>query len=89
VNGWQTAHSPDALAKVPAGPFTMLDPAQTVQALDVAPQDRPRIYAFVERGVYANQIIRLHSFHTYTEHRDTLGAVWLSGTTISDMIRRA
>lgn len=84
-----TALSPEEVAKVPAGKFGMIDAHTVARALNTAPEYRPRIYAYLERGEFAGQIVRLHSLENLERHDGNIGFAWTSANTIADIIRKA
>lgn len=86
---YETALSPDALALIPAGPHAFLTPNETSAACDLPSGTRPRMYGYAERGTYAGQIVAIRSHYDLERNGDTLGAVWVSGTTLADLVRQA
>lgn len=86
---FSTALSPEEMAKVPAGKFGMIDAHTTARALNASPESRPRIYAYLERGEFAGQIVRLHSLEKLEQHEGNIGFAWTSANTIADIIHKA
>lgn len=86
---FETALSHEEMAKVPAGKFGMIDVHTTARALNTSPENRPRIYAYIERGEFAGQIVRLHSLDKLEQHEGNIGFAWTSANTIADIIHKA
>lgn len=84
-----TALSDADVAKVPAGKFGMIDVHTTARALNAPSGSRPRIYAYLERGEFAGQIVRLNSLYNLEQHDGNIGFAWTSANTIADIIHKA
>ena len=57
--------------------------------LDREPELRPRIYGELTTGESAGQIVRLPSLQRLDQYAADLGPIWVSDTTIADIIGRA
>lgn len=86
---FHTDLTPEQVAKVPAGIHGMVDAHTVERALNTTPENRPRIYAYLERGESGGQIIRLKSLFDMERFEGLIGFAWTSETTIADMIGRA
>jgi hypothetical protein len=76
-------------SRIPAGRFGMIDAHTTACALNAPSGSRPRIYAYIERGEYAGQIVALRSLHNLEQHETNIGFAWTSDNTLADIIGRA
>lgn len=84
--------TPEQVAKVPAGPHTMLTAEQAVMAVSIHPvADRPRVYGYLipAEGEPNGGLVKLHSLATLNSWAGRLAFAWASGTTVADMIGRA
>lgn len=83
--------TPEDMAKVPAGPFTMLTYPEMIEALSAPSGERPRVYAYLipEGDQRYGQLARLSSLHYVERYADRLAFAWVSGTTVADMVGRA
>lgn len=86
---WNTDLTLEQLAKIPAGSHTMVTPGTVAALVDREPTSRPRIYGYMERGIYAGQIVSIPSAHYLDKYREDLGAAWVSGVTVADLVRKA
>lgn len=86
---FETALSPEEVAKVPAGKYGLVDAHTVARALNAPSGSRPRIYAYLERGEFAGQIVALRSLENLERHDGNIGFAWTSANTIADIIRKA
>lgn len=86
---FSTDLTPEQVAKVPNGKHGFIDVHTAARALNTAPQYRPRIYAYIERGECAGQIVALRSLYDLERFEGLLGFAWTSGNTIADLISEA
>lgn len=88
-NGPHTELSHEAMTKVPAGPHEFISWNDCGALMDLPSGTRPRVYGYAERGTYAGQIIAIRSRHDMDTHGPALGFIWLSRTTLADLVRPA
>lgn len=50
-------------------------------------EHRPRIYGELITGESAGQIVRLASLQQFDKYAADLGSIWISDTTIEDIVR--
>ena len=86
---FDTALSADHVAKIPAGKHGMIDVHTAARALNAPSGNRPRIYAYLERGECAGQIVSLKSVYDLERFDGLLGFAWTSGNAIADIIKPA
>lgn len=84
-----TALSDTEREKVPNGNFGFVDVHTVARALNAPSGSRPRIYAYLERGESAGQIIALRSLYDLERYETLIGFAWTSANTIADIIRPA
>lgn len=84
---FMTTMSEEDQAKIPRGKHSFIDYNTTQLLLDTHPAARPRIYAYLERGESAGQIVKLTSDHYLDLYIQDIGFAWLSGNTIADIIK--
>lgn len=85
----KTELTTEQLRKIPNGRFQFLNEETARHALNTEPANRPRIYGYLERGECSGQIVRLASTYQLEQHLENLAIIWVSLTSISDMIRPA
>lgn len=86
---FQTDLTVEQASRVPAGNFGMIDVHTAARALNAPSGSRPRIYAYLERGESAGQIISLKSLYDLERYDGLLGFAWTSANTVADIIRPA
>lgn len=86
---FETILSSEEISKIPAGNVGMVDVHTVARALNTSPAYRPRIYAYLERGESAGQIVRLASLYNLEQHEGNIGFAWTSANTLADIIRPA
>lgn len=79
----------EQVSRVPAGNYGMIDVHTTARALNAPSGSRPRIYAYLERGESAGQIVRLNSLYDLERYEGLLGFAWTSANTIADIVSQA
>lgn len=85
-NGPHTALSHEQMSKVPNGPHEFISWNDCGTLMDLPSGSRPRVYGYAERGTYAGQIIAIRSRANMDDYGPALGFVWLSRTTMADII---
>lgn len=83
---FRTELSDDRVAAIPRGDIGMIDAHTTERALNTTPGNRPRIYAYIERGDFAGQIVALRSLDNFEQHDGTIGFAWTSANTLESII---
>lgn len=86
---FSTALTVEQASRVPVGECALVDVHTVARALNAPSGSRPRIYAYLERGESAGQIVALRSLHYLEQYDGLLGFAWTSSNTITDMIRKA
>jgi len=86
---FSTALTVEQASRVPAGQYALVDVHTVAQALNAPSGSRPRIFAYLERGESAGQIVRLNSLHHLERFDGLLGFAWTSSNTIADIIGKA
>ena len=79
----------EQVSRIPAGNYGMFDVHTTARALNAPSGSRPRIYAYLERGESAGQIVSLKSLYDLERYEGLLGFAWTSANTIADIVSRA
>ena len=77
------------LAKVIGPTSEQIDMDTARDLLDAPSHHRPRIYGYLHKGQGAGQIVALRSNQNLDKYLPELQAVWLSQTTLADLISRA
>ena len=79
------------MSKIPAGEHIIISWNDAIELLSAPSGQRPRVYAYVERGASAGQITRLASIAQANDKRETLGFVWVPAREmlITDLVGRA
>ena len=77
---------PETVAKIPAGKYGLIDAHTTERALNAPSGSRPRIYAYLERGESAGQIVKLASLYYLEKYDGDIGFAWTSENTLADLI---
>ena len=67
----------------------LVDVHTVERALNAPSGSRPRIYAYLERGDFAGQIVALRSLYDLERYETFIGFAWTSTATIADIIGRA
>ena len=76
------------IAKV-TGDTPIEDYGTVREALSLSSGERPRVYAYLERGESAGQCVRLNSVHYLDKYGDDIGFTWMPTRTFADIVRRA
>ena len=76
------------LAKV-VGSGDLIGPETARRLLDAPSGSRPRIYGYLRSGESAGQVVALRSEFYLGRHERDLQAIWLSNTTLADLIQKA
>lgn len=79
----------EELASIPRGKWGNVDVHTVARALNAPSGSRPRIYAYIERGEFAGQIVSLKSLYDLERFDGLIGFAWTSENTIADIIRKA
>ena len=79
------------MSKIPAGEHTFISWNDAIELLSAPSGQRPRVYAYIERGASAGQITRLASIAQANDKRETLGFIWVPARemSIADLVGRA
>ena len=80
---------PETIAKIPAGKYGLIDVHTTERALNAPSGSRPRIYAYLERGEYAGQIVKLSSLYYLEKYEGDIGFAWTSANSLEDLTQPA
>ena len=80
---------PETVAKISAGKYALIDAHTTERALNALSGSRSRIYAYLERGESAGQIVKLASLYYLGKYDGDIGFAWTSDNTIADLIQPA
>lgn len=67
----------------------IIDVHTVARALNAPSVHRPRIYAYLERGESAGQIVKLPSLSYLEKYETLIGFAWTSTASIYDLIRQA
>ena len=86
---FETALTPDEISKIPAGNYGMIDVHTASRALNTESSFRPRIYAYLERGESANQIVSIKSIYDLERYEGLIGFAWTSSNVVADLIGRS
>ena len=86
---FSTDLSPETVAKIPAGKYVLIDVHTTERALNAPSGSCPRIYAYLERGESAGQIVKLASLYYLEKYEGDIGFAWTSDNTLADLIQPA
>ena len=78
-----------AVARIPAGDYGLVDAHTVIRALNAPSGHHPRIYAYLERGDFAGQIVSLRSLYDLERFDGLIGFAWTSANTIADLIAPA
>lgn len=79
----------ETVARIPVGNIGMIDVHTAARALNAAAAHRPRIYAYLERGECAGQIVSLKSLYDLERFEGLLGFAWTSANTLADLVSPA
>lgn len=81
--------SPADLDKAAGTHAEIIPVEQARELLDAYPSgSRPRIYGYLARGECAGQLVKIHSTYYLDKHGTDLQAVWLSHTTLADLVSK-
>jgi hypothetical protein len=86
---FSTTLTVEQASRIPIGQHGYVDVHTVARALNAPSGSRPRIYAYLERGDSAGQIVRLNSLHYLEQYDGLIGFAWTSSNTIADIISRA
>lgn len=67
----------------------IVDVHTVARALNTESVRRPRIYAYLERGESAGQIVKPPSLYYLEKYETLIGFAWTPTTTIYDLVRPA
>lgn len=84
-----TALSWEDMARIPNGPHVFISWNDACADMQAPSGHRPRVYAYVERGEFAGQIVAIRSRQNLDQYHGDMGFLWRSGSTLADHIRPA